>query len=89
MKEAGYDGKPIVVLDPTNIAMLHAVSLVTGELLQKIGCEIFIENGRFHGKADCRCVDRRPGSPARVVTVRSAVWDIHQVAPIAGHRVFG
>jgi len=23
MKEAGYDGKPIVVLDPTNIAMLH------------------------------------------------------------------
>ena len=43
MKEAGYDGKPIVVLDPTNIAMLHAVSLVTGELLQKIGCKVDVQ----------------------------------------------
>jgi peptide/nickel transport system substrate-binding protein len=43
MKEAGYDGRPIVVLDPTNIAMLHAVSLVTGELLQKIGCTVDIQ----------------------------------------------
>src|SRR5207245_9987709 len=42
MKEAGYDGKPIVVLDPTNIAMLHAVSLVTGELPQKIGCTVAV-----------------------------------------------
>jgi peptide/nickel transport system substrate-binding protein len=43
MKEAGYDGKPIVVLDPTNIAMLHAVALVTGDLLQKIGCKVDVQ----------------------------------------------
>jgi peptide/nickel transport system substrate-binding protein len=43
MKEAGYDGKPIVVLDPTNIAMLHAVSLVTADLLQKIGCKVDLQ----------------------------------------------
>lgn len=43
MVEAGYDGKPIVVLDPTNIAMLHAVALVTGELLQKIGCKVDLQ----------------------------------------------
>jgi peptide/nickel transport system substrate-binding protein len=43
MKEARYDGKPIVVVDPTNIAMLHAVALVTGDLLQKIGCKIDVQ----------------------------------------------
>jgi peptide/nickel transport system substrate-binding protein len=43
MKEAGYDGKPIVVLDPTNIAMAHAVALVTGDLLQKIGCKVDVQ----------------------------------------------
>src|SRR6266545_5074171 len=43
MKEAGYDGRPIVVLDPTNIAMLHAVSLVTADLLQKIGCKVDLQ----------------------------------------------
>jgi peptide/nickel transport system substrate-binding protein len=43
MKEAGYDGRPIVVLDPTNIAMLHSVSLVTADLLQKIGCKVDLQ----------------------------------------------
>ena len=43
MKEAGYDGKPIVVLDPTNIPMAHAVALVTGELLPKIGCQVDVQ----------------------------------------------
>ena len=43
MKESGYDGRPIVVLDPTNIAMAHAVALVTGDLLQKIGCKVDVQ----------------------------------------------
>ena len=43
MQESGYDGKPIVVLDPTNIQMAHAVALVTGELLQKIGCKVDVQ----------------------------------------------
>ena len=43
MKEAGYDGKPIVVLDPPNIAISMPFSLVTGGLSQKIGCTVSVQ----------------------------------------------
>jgi peptide/nickel transport system substrate-binding protein len=43
LKESGYDGAPIVVLDPTNIAMAHAVALVTGDLLKTIGCTVDVQ----------------------------------------------
>jgi peptide/nickel transport system substrate-binding protein len=37
LKESGYDGRPIVVLDPTDSPYAHAPALVTAELLRKIG----------------------------------------------------
>ena len=36
-KESGYDGRPVVVLDPTDTPYAHAPSLVTVEMLKSIG----------------------------------------------------
>jgi peptide/nickel transport system substrate-binding protein len=36
-KESGYDGRPVVVLDPTDTPYAHASSLVTIEMLKSIG----------------------------------------------------
>jgi peptide/nickel transport system substrate-binding protein len=37
LKESGYDGRPITVLDPTDSPYAHGPALVTAELLKKIG----------------------------------------------------
>ncbi len=36
-REAGYDGRPVVVLDPTDLAWYHMMAQVTASLLQKAG----------------------------------------------------
>jgi peptide/nickel transport system substrate-binding protein len=43
MKESGYDGRPVVVLDPTDRPELHGASLVTRELLTKIGVNVDLQ----------------------------------------------
>ncbi len=40
LKESGYDGRPIVVLDPTDSPYAHAPALVTADLLKKIGAAV-------------------------------------------------
>jgi peptide/nickel transport system substrate-binding protein len=40
LKESGYDGRPVVVLDPTDSPYAHAPALVTAELLKKIGAAV-------------------------------------------------
>jgi peptide/nickel transport system substrate-binding protein len=37
LKDSGYDGRPITVLDPTDSPYAHGPALVTAELLKKIG----------------------------------------------------
>jgi peptide/nickel transport system substrate-binding protein len=43
MKEAGYDGRPVVILDPTDLPVLHGASLVTRELLTQIGVTVDLQ----------------------------------------------
>jgi peptide/nickel transport system substrate-binding protein len=43
MKEAGYDGRPVVLLDPADRPELHGASLVTRELLVKIGVNVDLQ----------------------------------------------
>ena len=43
LKESGYDGTPLVLMDPTDIPQLHAASLVTAELLRKIGAKVEVQ----------------------------------------------
>ncbi|MEE8554335.1 MAG: ABC transporter substrate-binding protein, partial [bacterium] len=43
MKEAGYKGETIVLMDPTDIPILHGASLVTAQLLRKIGVKVEVQ----------------------------------------------
>ncbi|PYM17452.1 MAG: ABC transporter substrate-binding protein [Candidatus Rokuibacteriota bacterium] len=43
LKESGYDGHPLVVLDPTDRPELHAAALVTRELLTQIGATVDLQ----------------------------------------------
>lgn len=43
LKESGYDGQPIVLLDPTDVFVLHRVAEVTAQLLQQIGAKVDIQ----------------------------------------------
>ncbi len=43
VKESGYDGRPVVVLQVTDIQALSAVALVTRELLQQVGFNVDIQ----------------------------------------------
>ena len=43
LKEGGYDGRPLVVLDPSDSPYAHAPALVTAELLKKIGANVDLQ----------------------------------------------
>ncbi len=43
LKEAGYDGRPVVLMDATDIATNHHVALVTSQLLKKIGLKVDVQ----------------------------------------------
>jgi peptide/nickel transport system substrate-binding protein len=43
MKESGYDGRPIVLMDPTDLPALHTATLVTAQLLRKIGVNVQVQ----------------------------------------------
>src|SRR5262249_43478398 len=43
LKEAGYDGRPVVLLDPTDRPEMHAATLVTRELLTKAGINVDLQ----------------------------------------------
>src|SRR5438552_647053 len=43
VKESGYDGRPVIVLDPTDIALTHGAALVTRELLSQIGFNVDLQ----------------------------------------------
>jgi peptide/nickel transport system substrate-binding protein len=42
LKASGYDGRPIVVLDPTDSPYAHGPALVTADLLKRIGANVEI-----------------------------------------------
>jgi peptide/nickel transport system substrate-binding protein len=43
MQEAGYQGEPIILMDPTDIPVLHGASLVSAQLLRKIGVNVQVQ----------------------------------------------
>jgi peptide/nickel transport system substrate-binding protein len=43
LKEAGYDGRPIVLMDATDISTNHNAALVTQQLLTKIGMKVELQ----------------------------------------------
>jgi peptide/nickel transport system substrate-binding protein len=43
LREGGYDGRPIVLLDPVDNPNLHGAALVTQDLLQRIGAKVDLQ----------------------------------------------
>jgi peptide/nickel transport system substrate-binding protein len=43
VKESGYDGRPVVVLDPSDIPLTHGAALVTRELMSQIGFTVDLQ----------------------------------------------
>lgn len=57
--EAGYKGERIVLLDPADIPQLHAESLVTNDLLKKLGLNVDLVTAEW-GTVIKRVVDKNP-----------------------------
>jgi peptide/nickel transport system substrate-binding protein len=45
IKEAGYKGEKIVIIDATDQPIVHSQSLLTGELLRKLGLNVEVQAG--------------------------------------------
>ena len=43
LKEGGYNGETLVLMDPTDIPVLHGASLVTAQLLRDIGVKVEVQ----------------------------------------------
>lgn len=43
LEEAGYDGEPIVLMDPTDFPVLHAATLVTAQNLRELGVNVEVQ----------------------------------------------
>jgi peptide/nickel transport system substrate-binding protein len=43
MQEAGYKGEAIILMDPTDIPVLHGATLVTAQMLRKIGVNVQVQ----------------------------------------------
>jgi len=43
MKESGYDGRPIVIMTPTDLPVLHNMTVYTADLLRQIGVNVDLQ----------------------------------------------
>ena len=43
LKEGGYNGETLILMDPTDIPVLHGASLVTEQMLRKIGAKVEVQ----------------------------------------------
>ena len=44
VKASGYDGRPVIVLDPSDVTLTHGAALVTRELLSQIGFNVDLQS---------------------------------------------
>jgi len=59
MREAGYDGTPIVIMDPTDNPFVHAATLVLAQQMQQVGFRTDVQAMDFASMAGRRA-NRRP-----------------------------
>ena len=59
--EAGYDGEPVVLLQPTDLPILNGVSLVTAQILRKIGIKVEMQAMDWSTLTSRRVVSDPPG----------------------------
>jgi peptide/nickel transport system substrate-binding protein len=59
--ESGYDGRPLVLMDPTDNPFLHAATLVLAQQLQQAGMKVDVVAMDFATMATRRAIRRPPG----------------------------
>ena len=60
MQEAGYDGRPVVLMDPTDRLQLHAIMLVAQYLLTQIGVKVDLQAMDWSTLVARRAEKKRP-----------------------------
>jgi peptide/nickel transport system substrate-binding protein len=61
LRESGYDGSPIVIMDPTDNPFVHAATLVLAQQMQSVGFRTDVQATDFASMAGRRA-NRRPPS---------------------------
>ena len=69
MQAAGYDGRKIVILDPTDWSQGHSYALLTGQALRQIGVDVDVQAMDWSTLTERRSSKEMPGSG-------SPGWDI-------------
>jgi peptide/nickel transport system substrate-binding protein len=59
LRESGYDGRPIVIMDPTDNPFMHAATLVLAQQMQSVGFRTDVQATDFASMAQRRA-NRRP-----------------------------
>jgi peptide/nickel transport system substrate-binding protein len=72
LKAAGYDGRPLVVLDPTDVAVLHGGALMAKEALQRIGATVDLQAVDWSTMLQRRAKKDPPGQGGWSVFVTNA-----------------
>lgn len=87
-EEAGYDGRPVVILQPTDIAVLSGVSLVTAQMLRKAGINVDLQALDWSTVTSRRAVSEPPEKGGW--NILHTWWGIPDVSnPIANIGVSG
>jgi peptide/nickel transport system substrate-binding protein len=60
IRESGYDGRPIVIMDPTDNPFMHAATLVLAQQLQQAGMRVDVQAMDFASMATRRPNRRHP-----------------------------
>ena len=61
LREAGYDGRAIVLMDPTDNPFMHAATLVLAQQMQKAGMKVDVQAMDFATMATRRAIRKPPG----------------------------
>jgi peptide/nickel transport system substrate-binding protein len=70
VEESGYDGRPIVIMDPTDQLIIHNNTLVTAQLMREIGFNVDLQAMDWSSLTSRRPVKDDPAAPG------SAGWHI-------------
>ena len=98
-KEAGYTNEPIVIMDPTDLPVLHAMSLVTADKLRQIGVTVDLQAMDWASLVGRRPTKDAPSKDARgwhlfhttwpAMAMQNPITNSAVAAPCDGKNWFG
>ncbi|MBI1775199.1 MAG: ABC transporter substrate-binding protein [Proteobacteria bacterium] len=99
MKEAGYDGRPIVVMDPTDQQIIHNIAIMTAQSLKDIGVNVDLQAMDWASLTSRRANKDKPGSGSQgwdifttwssSIIMQSPITNFAMVATCDGNNWYG